>query len=408
MDDKIAVIGGGPAGMIAAGTAGLRNKNVSLFDKNNKLGKKLFITGKGRCNITNDSDIETLLQNVIVNNKFLYSAFYTFSNYDIINLLKKYGVKTKVERGNRVFPESDKSSDVINALKKYLIDNNVKIMLNKDIKNIKLNKSGKFNIFFNNDSFETFDKIILATGGMSYKQTGSSGDGYKYAKTLGHSIVKPKPALVPCEVKEAWVKDLQGLSLKNVSISAYNKSSKIFEDFGEMLFTHFGISGPIALTMSNYINKYVHDKIEIYIDLKPSLSEDKLEKRIIRDFEKYSRKQFKNSLNDLLPSKLIPVIIKLSSIDGDKFVHQITKNERRKLIEILKSLKLTFEKFRPLNEAIITSGGISTNEINPSTMESKIVKGLFFAGEIIDVDALTGGFNLQIAYSTGYLAGLNC
>lgn len=408
MEDRIAVIGGGPAGMIAAGVAGSRNKNITLFDKNNKLGKKLFITGKGRCNITNDSDIETLLENVIVNNKFLYSAFYTFTNYDIISLLEKYGVKTKVERGNRVFPKSDKSSDVIRALEKYLIDNNVKIRLSKSVSNIKLGKPDGFELFYEDGNSETFDKVILATGGMSYQQTGSTGEGYKYAKDLGHTIIKPKPALVPCEVKEKWAKELQGLSLKNVSISAYNKDSKIFEEFGEMIFTHYGISGPIVLTMSNYINKYPNDKIRINIDLKPSLSEEKLEKRIIRDFEKYSRKQFKNSLNDLLPNKLIPVVIKLCGINEEKFVNQITKDERRNLVNTLKGLSLSFTKFRPLNEAIITSGGISTEEIDPSTMESKIVKGLFFAGEVIDVDALTGGYNLQIAYSTGYLAGLNC
>lgn len=408
MENRVAVIGGGPAGMIAAATSGLRENDTTIFDKNNKLGKKLFITGKGRCNITNDSDVETLLENVIVNSKFLYSAFYTFSNYDIINLLEKYGVKTKVERGNRVFPMSDKSSDVITALEKHLKDNNVTIRLNKSIKNIKIDKTGHFNLIFDDGSNETFDKVILATGGMSYQQTGSTGEGYKYAKALGHSIIEPKPALVPCEIKEEWVKDLQGLSLKNVRLSAYDKDSKIFEDFGEMLFTHFGISGPMVLTMSNYINKYKNSKIEIRIDLKPSLSEDKLEKRITRDFEKYSRKQFKNSLNDLLPSKLIPVVITLCGIDGDKFVNQITKDERKKLVDILKGLKLTFTKFRPLNEAIITSGGISTDEIDPSTMESKIVNGLFFAGEIIDVDALTGGYNLQIAYSTGFLAGSNC
>ncbi len=408
MEDKIAVIGGGPAGMIAAGTAGSRKKNVVLFEKNEKLGKKLYITGKGRCNITNLCDIEELLNNVVVNKKFLYSAFYTFTNNDIIDLLNKYGLETKVERGNRVFPKSNKSSDVIKALNKYLIDNNVTIRLNKKISDIKKTTSGMFNLQFEDGSQENFNKIIITTGGKSYEQTGSTGDGYNFAESLGHKIIKPKPALVPCEVEEAWVKELQGLSLKNVSISAYVKNKKIFEDFGEMLFTHFGISGPVVLSMSNYINKHINENIKIYIDLKPALSHEKLEKRILRDFEQFSRKQLKNSLNNLLPKALIPVIIRLSKIDEDKFINQITKEERNNLIEALKKLELTFSKFRPINEAIVTSGGIIIKEIDPSTMESKHVKGLFFAGEVIDVDALTGGFNLQIAYSTGYLAGINC
>ncbi|AFS78443.1 flavoprotein HI0933-like protein [Gottschalkia acidurici 9a] len=409
MSEKVAVIGGGPAGMIAAGTAGSLGKSVTIFEKNEKLGRKMFITGKGRCNITNNADIEVLIENVVNNNTFLYSSFYTFTNQDIINLLNNYGVKVKTERGNRVFPESDKSSDVIKALERYLKENNVKIKLNQEVKKIVKNNE-LFFIEFPNGKIESFDKVIIATGGKSYEQTGSTGDGYVFAKNFNHTIKNLKPALVPCEVKESFIKELQGLSLKNVRIYSYVNNKKVFEDFGEMLFTHYGISGPIVLTMSNYINKYTSNNtnIEIVIDLKPALDEQKLENRIINDFEKYSKKQFKNSLDDLLPIKLIPIIVRLSEIPEDKFVNQITKEERKNLIKLLKGFKLTFSKFRPLNEAIVTSGGVSTLEIDSSTMESKIVSGLYFAGEVIDVDALTGGFNLQIAYSTGYIAGLNC
>lgn len=407
MKEKVAVIGGGPAGIIAAGFAAMGNKEVVIFEKNEKLGKKLFITGKGRCNITNDGDIQDLIDNVVVNNTFLYSAFYSFTNKDIVSLLNDYGVDVKVERGRRVFPKSDKSSDVIKALEKFLKSNNVDIQLNTEIKNIKKSED-LFIIEFSNGREEKFHKVIITTGGKSYSQTGSTGDGYKFAKKFNHTIVDLKPALVPFEIRESFVKELQGLSLKNIIIKAYVDNKKVFEEFGEMLFTHYGISGPVVLTASNYINKYRGQSIDIVIDLKPALDFQKLENRIINDFQKYSKKQFKNSLNDLLPAKLIPIIVKLSKIDEYKFVNQITKQERNNLIDILKNFRLTFHKFRPLNEAIITSGGICTSEIDPSTMESKLVEGLYFAGEVIDVDALTGGYNLQIAYSTGYLAGTNC
>lgn len=408
MNKRIAVIGGGPAGMIAAATAGSLGKDVILFEKNSKLGKKMFITGKGRCNITNAGEVEELIENIVANKSFLYSSFYSFTNNDIIELLKAYGVETKIERGNRIFPVSDKSSDVIKAFERYLNNNRVKIELNKEIKFIERLEDGKFKIVFTNSEEQYFNKVIIATGGMSYQQTGSTGDGYIFAKSLGHSITNLKPALIPCEIKEEWVKELQGLALKNVMISAYVEDRRIFEDFGELLFTHYGISGPIVLTMSSYINKYYGKKIKIVVDLKPALTNEKLETRVLKDFEKYSKKQFKNSLEDLLPRKLIPLIIKLSKIDEDKFVNQITREERKGLVNLLKNLKMSFSDFRPINEAIVTSGGVSTLEIDSSTMESKIVKGLFFAGEVIDVHALTGGYNLQIAYSTGYLAGLNC
>lgn len=405
--NNIAVIGGGPAGMIAAGIAGSRDKDVTLFEKNEKLGKKLFITGKGRCNITNSSPIEDFFDNIMTNKEFLYSALYSFTNDDIINLLNKYGLKTKVERGNRVFPITDKSSDVIKALNRFLIENNVKIRLNKELKSIKHN--GKvFELLFTDGQVLYFDKVIIATGGMSYPITGSTGDGYIFAKKFGHSIVDIKPALVPCEIKESWVKDLQGLTLKNVTVSAYIRNKKVFEEFGEMIFTHFGISGPVVLTMSNFINKYMKENIKIYIDLKPALTNEKLDARILRDFEKYQNKHIKNALNELLPNRIIPIVLKISNINEEKTINQITKDERIRLVNTLKKLPLSFVRFRPVEEAIITSGGISTIEINPSTMESKKINGLYFAGEVIDVDALTGGYNLQIAYSTGFLAGMNC
>lgn len=409
MEEKIAVIGGGPSGMVAAGFASSRHKNVKLFEKNNKLGKKLFITGKGRCNITNNTDIENFLDNVTTNKDFLYSALYSFTNTDILSLLSNYNLKTKVERGGRVFPVSNKSSDVIKAFEKFLTEKDVNIILNKEVNKI-IYKNGFFVLEFKDGSNESFDKIIIATGGKSYPVTGSTGDGYRFARYLGHSIIDLKPALVPCEVQDNWVKDIQGLTLKNISISAFIDNKKVYENFGEMLFTHFGITGPIVLTMSNIINKYIEQKrkINFFIDLKPALSLEKLDNRILRDFEKYNNKQVKNGLKDLLPQNLIPIVLKLSGIAEEKSINQITKEERNRLTKTIKNIELNFLKFRPLDEAIVTSGGVSTLEIDPSTMESKLIPGLFFAGEVIDVEALTGGYNLQIAYSTGYLAGINC
>ena len=405
MSEKICVIGAGPSGIMAAGIAGSRGKNVTLIEKNERIGKKLFITGKGRCNITNNAPIEDFFDNVMRNKNFLYSSFYTFSNLDIINLLESYGLKTKVERGNRVFPHSDKSSDVIKAFEKFLLSNNVNLLLNNNVESVDV-KEGKYLVKTKNDEM-IFDKLIISTGGKSYPTTGSTGDGYKFANKLGHEIVKIKPSLVPIEIKENWIKDLQGLSLKNVSLFAYSKNKIIYEEFGEMIFTHYGISGPIVLSMSNYLHSSSNNKINLFIDFKPGLDDHKLDTRILRDFELYNNKQIKNSLNDLLPQKLIPIIINLSEIDPDKTVNQVTKEERSRLQNNIKKFPITFKSFRPIEEAIITSGGISVKNINPSTMESKILPNLYFAGEIIDVDALTGGFNLQIAYSTGYLAGIS-
>ena len=402
---NIAVIGAGPSGIMAAGIASANGHKVSLFEKNNKIGKKLFITGKGRCNITNASYIQEFFENIIANEKFLYSSFYSYTNEDIIKLLNSYGLVTKVERGNRVFPESDKSSDVLKAFESFLRDKNVDIRLNTNVSDIK-HKDDKFYLKVNGDDL-VFDKIVLATGGKSYPSTGSTGDGYKFAQDLGHNIIDTRPSLVPLEIKEDWVKDLQGLSLRNVSISAYYREKKLYEDFGEMIFTHYGISGPIILSMSNYINKYPDKDIKISIDLKPALDLEKLDERLLKDFEKYNNKQFNNGLNDLFPKKLIPTIIELSGIDPYKTIHQISKEERSSLLHLIKNLTMTFKAFRPIEEAIVTAGGIDTKEINPSTMESKLVSGLFLAGELIDVHGLTGGYNLQIAYSTGYLAGSN-
>lgn len=405
MKQKIGVIGAGPAGIVGAGFASDKGYDVTLIEKNDRIGKKLFITGKGRCNITNASYIQEFFENIVANEKFLYSSLYSFTNEDIINLLKEYGLSIKVERGERVFPKSNKSSDVIKAFEKFLNDKNVDLMLNTDVLSIE-HKENKFYINTDKDTL-VFDKILIATGGKSYPGTGSTGDGYKFAKELGHNIVDVKPSLVPLEIKENWVKELQGLSLKNINISAVYKNNSIYQEFGEMVFTHYGISGPIVLSMSNYIHKYVDKDIKIVIDLKPALSEETLDLRILKDFEKYNNKQFKNGLNDLFPKKLIPTIIELSKIDPYKVIHQITKEERSNLLYLIKNLTMTFKSFRPIEEAIVSAGGIDTKEIDASTMESKLVPGLYFAGELIDVHGLTGGYNLQIAYSTGYLAGIN-
>jgi len=403
---RVAVIGGGPSGIIASGFASSRGLDVTLFERNNKLGKKLYITGKGRCNVTNSSPIDDFFDKVITNSSFLYSSFYSFTNEDIMNLIERFGVKLKVERGGRVFPLSDKSSDIIKAFERFLEHNKVKVKLNTRIIDVEYSK-GKFLLISENGNEGIFDRLIISTGGKSYPATGSTGDGYMFAKKLGHTITPLKPSLVPMETKEEWVKSLMGLSLKNVTLAAFINGRKIHEEFGEMLFSHYGITGPIVLSMSNVINKYDNKSIHLIIDLKPALSIEKLDQRVLRDFELYKNKQIKNGLIKLLPQKLIPVVIKIAYIDETKQVNQITKEERRRIVETIKGLPLTFKKFRPIEEAIVTSGGVSTKEINPSTMESKIVPGLFFTGEVIDVDALTGGYNLQIAYSTGYVAGMN-
>lgn len=397
----VIVIGGGPAGMMAAGTAANNGKSVLLIEKNDMLGRKLRITGKGRCNITNTADDETFFDNLPKNSKFMFSSYYNFNNYAVIDFFNTLGVDTVEERGGRVFPKSEKAIDVVNAMIKYI--KNAGVSAKKDKVLSVLTKDGFVSGVkcLNGEYFA--DNVIVATGGKSYPLTGSTGDGYKFAKELGHKVTEIRPSLVPIEIKEDWCKDLQGLSLRNISVKLIRDEKKIFDDFGEMIFTHFGISGPVILSASAHITD--KNQYKIIIDLKPALDDKTLDKRILRDFESFSNKNFSNALDNLLPKKLIPIIIKLSGISPYKKVNLITKEEREKLLFLLKNLTLSVKGLRPINEAIITRGGISVTEINPSTMESKLIKGLYFCGEVIDVDAYTGGYNLQIAFSTGKLAG---
>lgn len=404
---KVIVVGGGAAGMLAAIFAARNGNNVLLFDKNEKLGKKLYITGKGRCNITNACDMEVLFDNVVTNSKFLYSSFYAFNNFDVIDLFEQLGLKTKIERGNRVFPESDKSSDVISALQAELRRQHVEINFNTEVTEIVVN-DGIFKGIKVKDSKTLIeaDKVIIATGGLSYKSTGSTGDGYRFAKELGHKVTDTHPSLVPFNIKEEFIKELQGLSLKNIRIQITSKNKEIFSDFGEMLFTHFGVSGPVILSASSFVIPYMKNKdVILSIDLKPALTIEQLDARILRDFEEFNNKQYKNALDKLLPKKLIPVILLLSNIDPNKKVNLITKEERMKLVDTIKGMKLGISSLREYNEAVITKGGISVKEINPTTMESKMASNVYFTGEVLDLDALTGGFNLQIAWSTAYAAG---
>ena len=406
---KVVVIGGGPAGMMAAATAADNGAEVILLEKQHRLGRKLLITGKGRCNITNDCDVEELIENVPTNGKFLYSAFYTFTNYDAINMFNSLGLKTKTERGKRVFPESDKALDVAKALEKQVKDKNVKVILNAKVNKIVTKDDKIEKVIYNNNESIKCDSVILATGGLSYPLTGSTGDGYKFAKDLGHTIVSPKPSLIGIEVQEDFVKDLEKLALRNVSIKVLNsKNKKIYDDFGEMEFTKYGLDGPIIKSASCRMKDTSKENYKIVLDLKSALDGEKLDRRLIKDFTKYTNKNFENSLDDLLPKKLIPIIVELSEIPRHTKVNQISKQQRLNLVHLLKNITFTVKRYRPIEEAIITSGGIKVSEINASTMESKIIENLFFAGEIIDVDAYTGGFNLQIAYSTAYLAGINC
>jgi len=409
MKYDVVVIGGGPAGMMAAGIAGSRGKKVLLIEKNEKLGKKLFITGKGRCNLSNSAYKEEFLSHITRNPKFLFSTFNNFFNDDLVDFFNKLGLKTKVERGGRIFPLSDKSSDVIKAMEKHLHNNNVAIKLNTIVKSVVAENNEIIGIELE-DGFVYCSSVIIATGGLSYPLTGSTGDGYRFAKELGHRITELRPSLVPLVVKEDFIKDIQGLSLRNVSVKAICDGKVLFEDIGEMLFTHYGLSGPLILSASFYISEkiYKNKQTFIVIDLKPGLTYDELDRRLLKDFELYKNKYFKNSLDDLLPKKLIPVIIKLSGISEEKQVNQITREERRVIVNLLKDLTFEIIGTRPISEAIVTSGGVDIKEVNPKTMESKIIKGLYFAGEILDVDAFTGGYNLQIAFSTGYTAGLNC
>ncbi len=405
---KVIVIGGGPAGMIAAYAAASVGHKVTLLEQNEKLGKKLYITGKGRCNITNASDMDNLFANVMSNRKFLYSAFYTFDNEQVMNFFENQGLYTKVERGNRVFPVSDHSSDVITALSRALNAQNVDVHLHTKVQSILVCDEAVCGVSLFNGKTLDADAVIVATGGISYPSTGATGDGYRMAEESGHKLVKSTPSLVPFETKEEWVKELQGLSLRNVTVSIYNGKKKLYEDFGEMLFTHFGVSGPLILSASGMIKPGLFgNELDMYVDLKPALDAEQLDKRVLREFDVAMNKQFKNVIGSLMPAKLVPVMIRLSEIDPDKKVHEVSREERQRLVGLLKKLPMTVIGLRGWNEAIITKGGVSVKDINPSTMESKKVKRLYFCGEVLDLDALTGGYNLQIAWSTGYLAGIS-
>lgn len=402
---KVAVIGAGAAGMLAAGHAGELGHSVDIFEKNNIVGKKIRITGKGRCNITNASDCEEHIENTPGNPYFMYSALYKFPPDKMIELVESLGVPTKVERGKRVFPVSDKAADVSEALKKYMKKNGVKLHLEKGVKDI-ITENNKIKGIVTDDGKELdFDAVIVATGGLSYPTTGSTGDGYKFAKKAGHSVSKLMPSLVPLKSDDWICPELMGLSLKNSAIVIKNgKGKTIYKDFGEMLFTHFGVSGPMVLSASRHLLGRFNENITMYIDMKPALDMKALDNRLLRDFEKYINKDLRNALNDILPQKMIPVIIRLSGIDETKKIHDITKEERKRMEELIKGLPVHITGTAGFDMAVVTSGGVNTDEIDPSTMESRKVKGLFFAGEVIDVDAYTGGFNLQIAFSTGYTA----
>ena len=412
---NIVIVGGGAAGMMAGIMLKEKGYNTTIIEKNDRLGKKVFITGKGRCNLTNACSTEELLKNVVTNPKFLYSAFYNFDSSAAMEFFENLGLKLKTERGNRVFPLSDHSSDVISVLTTKLKRLGVEIKLNTEVVDLDINSHEEERyvkgVFIKDSNgkkdYISCDEIVIATGGVSYPLTGSTGDGIRWAGKLGLKVVEPKPALVPMEIEEKLCKELMGLSLKNVNVSftakVKGKDKVVYSDFGEMLFTHFGVSGPVILSASSYLGKYLTENLRLVIDLKPALTEEQLNDRLLRDFAENINKQFRNSLGELLPKKLIPVIIELSSIDQYKKVNEITKEERMRLIHILKNMELHVTGFRDFNEAIITQGGVSVKEINPHNMESKSIKGLKFAGEVIDVDALTGGFNLQIAWSTAAL-----
>ena len=406
---NVIVVGGGAAGMMAAIFAARNGQNVTLLEKNEKLGKKIFITGKGRCNITNASEIEDLFSAVISNPKFLYSGFYSFTNDQVIHFFEELGVATKIERGNRAFPVPDHSSDVIAALAREMQHLKVKVQLHCEVKELLINNEKEIKgVRLANGKKMTADAVVVATGGISYPSTGSTGDGYRFARNCGHKVTELFPSLVPMEVKEWYAKELQGLSLKNIEIHITDGKKKLYDEFGEMLFTHYGVTGPVILSASSIVGKTLEKKeLVLHIDLKPALAEEQLDKRLLREFEANHNKQFKNAIDSLLPAKLRPVIIELSGIEEEKKVHEITKEERLNLLRLIKDFHMTLTGLRGYNEAIITKGGISVKEIDPGTMESKLIKNLYFAGEVLDLDAVTGGYNLQIAWSTGYLAGIS-
>ena len=407
----VIVVGGGAAGMFAAIAAAKNGHQVTLYEKNEKLGKKIFITGKGRCNITNAADMEELFDAVVTNSKFLYSSFYGYTNQNVIDFFEDAGVPVKIERGNRVFPISDHSSDVIRAWEREIKKVGVKVCLNTEVKSVEAEK-GKFNkVVLKDTTTQTADACIVATGGLSYRSTGSTGDGFRFAENVGHKVTQCFPSLVPMETKEPWICELQGLSLRNVEAKILDGKKELYKDFGEMLFTHFGVSGPLIISASSYVGKKFMDKngqkkeLTLEIDLKPALTEEQLDQRVLRDFEENHNRQFKNAITKLFPTKLIPVMLELGGIDPEKKVNSIEKEERKQFVHLIKHFRMTLTGLRDYPEAIITKGGVNVKEIDPGTMESKLVKGLYFAGEVLDLDALTGGFNLQIAWSTGYAAG---
>lgn len=396
--------------MAAAIGAAQSGGTVALYEKNEKLGKKIYITGKGRCNVTNACDTEELFGNMVTNGKFLYSAIYGFTNFDMMDLMEECGCRLKVERGNRVFPVSDKSSDVISALERKLKSLGVSVHLNEPVKELFIEDGICKGVILEKGKRKiTADSVILATGGFSYQATGSTGDGYEFARAAGHTVTELSPALVPFVCAEEDVRSLQGLSLRNIEVTVYNGRKILWKEFGEMLFTHFGVSGPVVLSASSYAAKAIRkNPLVMDIDLKPAISREQLDARILRDFDESKNKQFKNSLNQLFPAKLIPVMIQRSGIDPEKKVNEVTAAERERLLSITKAFRVTLTGLRGFHEAIVTQGGVSVKEVNPSTMESKKVPGLYFAGEVLDLDAVTGGFNLQIAWSTGMLAGRSC
>lgn len=405
----VIVVGGGAAGMISAIAAAEAGVRVTLLEQNEKLGKKLFITGKGRCNVTNAGDMEQLFSHVMTNEKFLYSAFYGFDNRAMMELLEAEGCPLKVERGERVFPVSDHSSDIIGALTRALRRLQVEIRLHTRVKKLwwedEADRRRIRGVVLQDGKKLEADRVILATGGLSYPSTGSTGDGYLFAKDTGHGMIECRPSLVPFRIREDWCRELMGVSLRNVSLSLYDRGKEIYQGFGELLFTHFGISGPLVLSASSYYVSRCRGEAKLLLDLKPALDEQQLDKRLLRDFEESRNKQFKNALGQLFPAKLIPVMVRLSGIRPDKPVNEITREERRAFAALIKALPMTVTGVRGYEEAVITKGGISVRDVNPSTMESKKVQGLYFAGELLDLDALTGGYNLQIAWSTGHLAG---
>lgn len=405
---KIIVVGGGAAGMMAAVTAARKGKNVLLLEKNEKLGKKLFITGKGRCNITNSAEIDELFSAVVSNPKFLYSSFYSLTNDQVIEFFEELGVKTKVERGGRVFPESDHSSDVIRALEQELKRLGAEIRLRTEVKEILAEGGRAKGVRLSSGEKLNADAVIIATGGISYPSTGSTGDGYRFARECGHKVTELSPALVPMEVEEWYAKELMGLSLRNIEIKITDGKKELYEEFGEMLFTHYGVTGPVILSASSIVGKKLKEHpLTLHIDLKPALTEEQLDKRVLREFEANHNRQFKNAVDSLFPAKLKPVIVELSGIPEEKKVNEVTKEERLRFVRMIKDFSMTLTAMRGYNEAIITKGGVSVKEIDPGTMESRLVNRLYFAGEVLDLDAVTGGYNLQIAWSTGYLAGMN-